>query len=195
MNFSNVCKEIRKQSKPGFGLKTIIHNKALNREADKVSAQFGAEFQRFMYLGGRQGNLQAAAGYVGYLVSLYAVLKKTAKTQANAEFEAFWDRAEKVLLNKAKEYASDKSRFHNFERASELCSQVESDILSPEQSIFGMAMKHIVSCEDLINQLVPSLGSARKPDDAKRIAAMLDEKFGDAVNYILLLTGYLVKDE
>jgi hypothetical protein len=77
-----------------------------------------------------------------------------------------------ILANKGQEYAADNDRLHNFKRAAAMlhCSR--------EQALVGMWAKHVVSILDII-------------DDMKRgkypTFSMVDEKIGDAINYLILL--------
>ena len=80
-----------------------------------------------------------------------------------------------VLGQKAKEYASDGDRLHNFKMAARIKGE------SPAQALWGMAMKHLVSVVDLIE-------GNQEPTEA-----MVDEKIGDLVNYMILLEA-LFKD-
>jgi hypothetical protein len=78
-----------------------------------------------------------------------------------------------VLGAKSKEYASDADRLHNFKAAARLCG------VSPETALMGMLVKHWVSIRDMVDRfertgLVPS-------------RELVDEKVGDAVNYLVLL--------
>ena len=74
-----------------------------------------------------------------------------------------------VLASKATEYASGRDRLHNFNRAAAMLGT------TPEKALIGMWTKHIVSILDIVDsENVPSL-------------AMLEEKIGDAVNYLVLL--------
>jgi hypothetical protein len=84
---------------------------------------------------------------------------------------------ESVLASKAKEYASDEDRFHNFNVAGRI-----SDC-SPEKALKGMWMKHIVSVFDLIDWA--------DSDPEKLTSDLIDEKIGDSVNYLVLLEGML----
>jgi len=82
-----------------------------------------------------------------------------------------------VLQDKAKEYATQKNRYHNFDVAARIldCTQ--------EQALQGMMMKHIVSVFDLIDQ------TESKQTDKKTV----DEKIGDLINYLILLEGILIR--
>lgn len=77
-----------------------------------------------------------------------------------------------VLGEKAKEYAIG-DRLYNFKRAAEILRT------TPEKALLGMMAKHLVSVFDLIEgNLRPSIG-------------MIDEKIGDAINYLILLEAIL----
>jgi len=86
-----------------------------------------------------------------------------------------------TLCSKAKEYASDSDRLHNFKVAAKLSSTIET----PEQALFGMLRKHLVSVIDIIDNtaknVFPSVG-------------LRDEKIGDAINYLILLEALLIDD-
>ena len=80
---------------------------------------------------------------------------------------------ERVLAKKADEYARG-DRLSNFKKAAEIQG------IRPEQACVNFMMKHIVSIMDLVHDL----------DDGKSPAeSMLDEKIGDAINYLILLDG------
>lgn len=74
-----------------------------------------------------------------------------------------------VLQSKGIGYAFNDDRLHNFKVAARLTGQT-----SPE-ALWGMAMKHLVSVEDLIKgRLENQRGN-------------VDEKLGDMINYLILL--------
>ncbi len=79
----------------------------------------------------------------------------------------------RTLIHKAKEYASDENRFHNFDVAARM------DGITPEQALLGMMRKHEVSVRDLIND----------PNSATN--ELINEKIGDNINYLILLEGLL----
>lgn len=195
MNFTNVIKTVKGLSKKSYNFKTIVHGRDQTRDADTVAKQFVSETQRFDYLGVKQGNLDAAAGYIGYLMSLHGVLAKTPAAQSSAAFERLWTNCEKVLLTKEKEYAGGANRFANFDRAAELHNQFEDNVQTAEQAGWSFAMKHIVSTEDQILKYVPTLRSPRKAEDTKKILSVLDEKIGDLINYVLLVSGCHLRSE
>ena len=76
-----------------------------------------------------------------------------------------------ILANKAKEYAVGDDRLYNFKRAAEIAR------CTPIQALYGMMLKHVVSSIDIIENadkgILPS-------------EALLEEKFGDFVNYLIL---------
>jgi hypothetical protein len=85
-----------------------------------------------------------------------------------------------VLMAKAKEYSSDTDRLHNFKVAAALASRPET----PEQALWGMMRKHLVSVIDIIDQT--AIGNA--PSDHMR-----NEKIGDSINYLILLEALLIE--
>lgn len=85
-------------------------------------------------------------------------------------------RLEKIrftLTKKAQEYATSNDRFHNFKVA----AQIENT--TPEKALKGMMVKHEVSVKDLIE------------GRGDITAALIDEKIGDNINYLILLEGLL----
>ena len=78
-----------------------------------------------------------------------------------------------VLCKKADEYATE-DRLHNFKVAAQLQN------CTPLTALAGMMSKHTVSVYDLI----------RDYERGKNISGeMWDEKIGDSINYLLLLTA------
>jgi hypothetical protein len=77
-----------------------------------------------------------------------------------------------VLGNKAKEYAIG-DRLYNFKRAAEISRT------TPQRALAGMFMKHLVSVLDLVE------GSISPTE------YMINEKIGDAINYLILLEAIL----
>ena len=87
--------------------------------------------------------------------------------------------AERVLGSKAKEYASQEDRLHNFKRAAALLGQ------TPAQACVGFMTKHLVSILDIVTA------------DAKGLKVPIEvreEKIGDAINYLILLDAILRDD-
>ena len=83
-----------------------------------------------------------------------------------------------VLKQKAQEYASNESRFHNFEVAGRKLN------VTPEKALLGMMIKHEVSIEDMVNWIETNPG--------KLTVDMINEKIGDNINYLILLKGLLI---
>ena len=80
-----------------------------------------------------------------------------------------------TLTQKAKEYAKGGDRFHNFNIAARMLET------TPEKALYGMMLKHMVSVLDLVNA-VP---------DTEITEAIINEKIGDNINYLILLEGLL----
>ena len=84
---------------------------------------------------------------------------------------------QETLTAKAKEYASDDSRYHNFEVGGRIAG------VTPEKALQGMMLKHVVSVFDLIDWT--------ETDDERITTELIDEKIGDMINYLILLEGLL----
>ena len=85
----------------------------------------------------------------------------------------------KTLLLKAKEYASNDNRFHNFDVAARFINS------TPEQALQGMILKHIVSIFDLVEWT--------EVNESLITESIIDEKIGDTINYLILLEGLLLR--
>lgn len=85
----------------------------------------------------------------------------------------------KVLLAKAKEYATEDNRFHNFDVAARILNK------TPEQALQGMMLKHIVSVLDLVEWTETNTNMLTEQ--------IIDEKIGDTINYLILLEGLLLR--
>lgn len=83
-------------------------------------------------------------------------------------------RCEYVLQPKGEEYSRGDDRLHNFKGAAEITGE------TPEEALEGMWLKHVQSVRDIIQDL-PNL-----PDEKT-----MDEKFVDAINYIILLEALI----
>jgi hypothetical protein len=77
-----------------------------------------------------------------------------------------------VLTEKAKEYSYG-DRLYNFKRAGTILQ------IPPSKALLGMFVKHLVSVLDLAE-------TKRKPTEH-----MINEKIGDAINYLILLEAVL----
>ena len=88
-----------------------------------------------------------------------------------------------VLVSKANEYASKKSRFQNFYTAQQLSGLPSTDCL------LMFALKHLSSIVDICNLNEEEFMS--KWPTYSQAAGILSEKFGDLYNYIHLLSGLI----
>jgi hypothetical protein len=77
-----------------------------------------------------------------------------------------------TLASKAKEYASE-DRLYNFKRAAEMSRT------TPIEALKGMMLKHLVSVFDLMEGKL------------ENTAYLVNEKVGDAINYLILLEALL----
>jgi hypothetical protein len=96
------------------------------------------------------------------------------------EFEkAFENRVRlcrEVLVVKAREYAADGDRLHNFNVAAEFNST------TPQEACWWFLTKHLVSLSDMVTS-------------GEQFSHLVwNEKLGDALNYLFLLDA-IVKDE
>ena len=97
----------------------------------------------------------------------------------NKHVEEQIEKCRNVLIVKGAEYGAV-DRLHNFQAFSDLAG------VSLEQACGGFLGKHIVSIYDMIRET----GEGKKNDLAK-----WDEKIGDALNYLLILSAIVRKDE
>jgi len=93
------------------------------------------------------------------------------------EFEQLFERrvkmCRKTLVQKAEEYSSEEDRLYNFKRGSDFLGQ------TPSESCLSYMTKQLVSVYDLVQS------------DKRITQAIIDEKIGDAINYLVLLEGCL----
>jgi len=82
-----------------------------------------------------------------------------------------------ILQSKGAEYSSSIDRLHNFKVAAQMSSTGES----PEQALWGMLRKHLVSVLGMVN----AAGSVEISPH------VIDEKIGDSINYLILLESLL----
>jgi hypothetical protein len=83
-----------------------------------------------------------------------------------------------VLKTKGNEYANNDEVFHNFKQAVGI-----SFTNSPEKVAWEMMVKHLQSIKDIIHQVSIS--------DNYPSEAFVEEKIGDAINYLILIEGML----
>lgn len=89
-----------------------------------------------------------------------------------------------LLNRKGKEYAPGEDRLQNFKDAGELQS------ISPEQALFGMLAKHLVSLADMCRG-VTLLDGPGAPVGTGKPQEVWEEKLTDAYNYLFLLEALL----
>jgi hypothetical protein len=97
-----------------------------------------------------------------------------------------------VLAAKAAEYATGVDKLHNFKRSAELANEVQSlpdhrewfsgINVSAAQEAAAFMRKYLVSVFDLIN---------RHSSGVKIDRSTIDEKIGDAINYLILIEALL----
>ena len=93
--------------------------------------------------------------------------------QSQKIFDARIDHIRALFVGKAEEYAeSDNNRLSNFDRIADINGN------TPEQALWGMAVKHLGSILDFID------GTAEGKCPTKE---QIDEKFSDMIGYFLLL--------
>jgi hypothetical protein len=80
-----------------------------------------------------------------------------------------------TLADKSGDYSNDSDRLWNFNQAAQFLGK------TPEQALYGMMLKHVVSVTDII--------FGHKKSYSREY---LDEKLGDWINYLILLEAVLV---
>jgi hypothetical protein len=83
-----------------------------------------------------------------------------------------------ILQKKSQEYARGGDRLHNFQRAAAFAMK------EPTTMCWGFAMKHLTSLADLVDDVE----SGKGPEYDMQY---VDEKIGDAINYLILLEALL----
>ena len=89
------------------------------------------------------------------------------------------EKIKRVLIEKAKEYATEGNRFHNFDVAARLRNTTR------EKALEGMWLKHLVSVLDLISWC--------DGQEERITLPLINEKIGDCINYLILLEGMLIE--
>ena len=85
--------------------------------------------------------------------------------------------AREVLTTKGIEYSTAGDKLHNFKRAAAMDGE------TPEEALWGMLKKHLVSVMDAIEKI----------DRFGVTQAWIDEKLGDCQNYFILLEGLMTE--
>jgi hypothetical protein len=98
----------------------------------------------------------------------------------NSHVEEVFDRSRKVMVKKGAEYSGDAEVFHNFNN---------SIGISLHNTNVGVAWeyltKHLQSVKDMIEAI------EKNGDLGKLNQYLLDEKFGDVINYFLLIEAMI----
>lgn len=101
----------------------------------------------------------------------------------NEEFDNIVDertlKIKSVLTSKGSEYGRE-DRLHNFKEAA------TRNHCTPEKALQGMATKHDISISDMINDI-------ESGQDSYITKEYLDEKVGDAINYLILLEALIIE--
>ena len=85
-----------------------------------------------------------------------------------------------VLIDKGTEYGADKSAFHNFEQATKLSFHA-----TPQGVAWEFMCKHLQSIKDMIDD--------HQQLDKVPTTEFVEEKIGDAINYLILIEGMFKK--
>ncbi len=81
-----------------------------------------------------------------------------------------------LLVQKGAEYTREDDRFHVFINAGAMKGE------TPEQALWGMNAKHIISIQDIVNDTAKGIVPPKK---------LIDEKINDNINMLMLLKGML----
>lgn len=107
-------------------------------------------------------------------------------------------RTTSVLASKNTEYASDSDKLNNFKRAGKMLG------CTPEKALIGMWAKHIISLLDIVDKVEQDNSEGMKK--LRRVLTKevyekyysfsvdigtLEEKIGDAINYLILLEAMI----
>ena len=100
----------------------------------------------------------------------------------NKIVEARFEKIRTTLMMKGKEYSTNKDVFHNFKESSKLANEANCGVLieTPESELCGFLRKHLISIFDCVGWAI---------EDPKKVRNTIDEKIGDAINYLILLEG------
>jgi hypothetical protein len=82
-----------------------------------------------------------------------------------------------VLIEKSIEYSRNDNPFHNFDVGARKTGLIREKVLD------GMALKHDISIDDMVNDI----------EDGKLPSYdAINEKFGDAINYLILKKASII---
>lgn len=109
------------------------------------------------------------------------------------------EKCRNVLIKKSDEYAGDTDRLHNFRAFADLAG------ITMEQACGGFLGKHLVSIYDMIKTQGAEQKITYYTDNAKALTVpgpmteytldQWDEKIGDAINYLLILSAILRRED
>lgn len=98
----------------------------------------------------------------------------------NKHVEEVFTRTSNVLIKKGKEYANNDEVFHNFNNSTGISLHNENTSVAWE-----FMTKHLQSIKDILSELE---NTCLTPRFTKEV---IDEKFGDTINYLILIEGML----
>jgi hypothetical protein len=101
------------------------------------------------------------------------------RQEFNEHVKQVFDRTEKVLVKKGAEYSTNENVFHNFDAGTGISLHKTNTAVAWEY-----CSKHLQSIKDIIQEIEDGNLSRLK-------AEIIDEKFGDAINYFILIEGML----
>ena len=101
------------------------------------------------------------------------------------EFNVFMDfvideHIKKVMCSKSAEYSKGDDKLYNFKKASQMRG------LPPEECLRGMKLKHDVSIDDMLDNLLD-------PEHIEYTQERWQEKLHDEINYLFLLWALLAE--
>lgn len=102
-------------------------------------------------------------------------------TKAEQQFEEVvtdtLKQCQDTMLIKGREYRRNNNPFHNFDKGVEISGQIREDV------IWGFALKHFISIQDIRSDL----RDGKLPSEE-----LLNEKYGDMINYLLIEKASIV---
>lgn len=99
------------------------------------------------------------------------------KIEFEQVFNSTIEQCTNTLIDREKQYSSNKDRLHNFNSAARL-----NDVTS-EQALWGMVSKQIIALKD----------SIKRPDPQNVSSEKWDEFTKDIINYMILLRAILTE--
>lgn len=87
------------------------------------------------------------------------------------------NKVQDLLIKKSEEYVRGNDRFHNFTVGANLTGETKEKVL------WGFLIKHIVSVQDIINDINNTKKIPRKE--------IVSEKIGDCLTYLLILEALI----